>query len=186
MEDNTDMGASYGATVSSRGGMDEVVRAPRTRYRLKCRDKDGNVKWAEDIMNTVMTAGVTDLVDKYFKGSAYTAAWYAGLIDNSSFTGITATNTMASHSGWLESTAYSSANRPTVSFGTAASGSIANSASPASFDINATATINGAFVANNNTKGGSAGTLYSAGSFASTRSVSSGDTLNVTITLSAS
>jgi len=63
---------------------------------------------------------------------------------------------------------------------------ITNSASPASFSINATATIGGAFLISNNTKGGTTGTLFSAADFQSPgdRSVVSGDTLNVTYTFS--
>ena len=61
-----------------------------------------------------------------------------------------------------------------------------NSASPASFSINATATVGGAFLTSNNTKSGTTGTLYSAADFGSPgdRSVASGDVLTVTYTLS--
>jgi hypothetical protein len=61
-----------------------------------------------------------------------------------------------------------------------------NSASPATFSINATTVVGGAFLTSNNTKGGSTGTLYSAADFSAPgdRSVVSGDTLSVTYTLS--
>jgi hypothetical protein len=54
------------------------------------------------------------------------------------------------------------------------------------YSINATQTVGGAFLISNSTKGGSTGTLYSASDFTSPgdRSVVSGDTLNVTYTLS--
>jgi len=63
---------------------------------------------------------------------------------------------------------------------------ISNSASPATFSINATATIGGAFLTSNNTKGGTTGILFSASDFAAPgdRSVVSGDTLSVTYTFS--
>ena len=59
---------------------------------------------------------------------------------------------------------------------------ISNSASVAVFSINGTATIAGAFLTSNNTKGGTTGILFSASDFQSPgdRSVVSGDTLNVT------
>jgi len=140
-------------------------------------------KWDEEFDNLVTTVGKNDLLTNQFKGSSYTAAWYLGLIDNASFSAVAAGDTMSSHAGWIESTAYSDGARKTLSFGTASSGSLA--ASAASFSINATATINGAFSVTNSTKGGTTGTLYSAGSFSATRTVANGDTLNVTLTVTA-
>lgn len=152
-------------------------------YRFECFDAQGNLKWSEEVPNLTVDAGLNDILDKYFKGSTYSAAWYVGLIDNASFSAIAAGDTMGSHAGWLESSAYSNANRPTLTLGTVASKSVDNSASKAAFTINGTATIKGAFVTTSNTKGGTTGTLYGAAAFASTRDVASGDTLNVTVTL---
>jgi hypothetical protein len=154
-------------------------------YKIECFDKDGNLKWVEDIHNIVVTVGLNDILDKYFKGSAYTAAWFVGLVSAAGFTAYAAGDTMASHGGWTESTAYSNANRPTLTLGTPSGGSVDNSASKAVFNINATATIKGAFIVTNSTKGGTTGTLYGEASFAADRSVVNGDTLNVTVTLTA-
>ena len=140
-------------------------------------------KWADGFSNLVTTAGGNDLLTQYFKGSAYTAAWFVGLIDNSGFSAIAAGDTASSHAGWTEAVPYSNSTRPALTLGTASGKSIDNSASKASYTINATATINGAFTITNSTKSGTSGTLYSAGSFGSTRSVASGDTLNVQVTL---
>ena len=159
--------------------------AMRSLYRFECFDKDGNLKWVEEVPNIVVTAGLNDLLDKYFKGSTYTAAHYVGLVDNAGWTAYAAGDTMGSHAGWSESTAYSNANRPTLTLGTVSAGSVDNSASKAVFNINGTATIRGAFVTTNNTKGGTTGTLYGEADFASARAVINGDTLNVTVTLTA-
>lgn len=154
--------------------------APRFTYRVECIGADGQLKWTEEYTNLVTTAGKTDIIDKYFKGSAYTAAWFLGLKG----AGAAAVgDTMASHAGWSEVTAYSNATLPAISFGTTAAGS--NTATAVSFSINGTATVAGAFVTTNSTKGATTGTLYSAGDFAASRSVVSGDTLNVTLTVSA-
>jgi hypothetical protein len=95
---------------------------------------------------------------------------------------------MASHAGWTEIVPYSNATRPACTFATAttANPSVAtNSASVAVFTINATATVGGAFLVSNDTKSGTTGTLFSAADFTGgDRSVGSGDTLNVTYTLS--
>lgn len=141
-----------------------------------------DVIWREDRLNLVFTAGKNDLLDKYFAGSTYTAAFYMGLVDGASSPTYANGDTMASHSGWTESTAYSNTNRVTLAFSAASAGSKALS-SAATFNINATATIAGAFFATNNTKGGTTGICYSGSNFTGgNRSVSSGDTLNVSAT----
>jgi hypothetical protein len=92
---------------------------------------------------------------------------------------------MSSHSGWSEITSYSQSVRQTLTLGTASSGSIDNVGNLATYTINGTATIAGAFINSDNTKGGSSGTLYGVVDFSSSRAVISGDTLTVTVTLTA-
>ncbi len=160
---------------------DEVALADALRAEMASMEEE---KWTDEIQNLVTTAGKNDLLDKYLSGSGYTATWFLGLVDNSGFSAYAAGDTAASHAGWTESTAYSNANRPTPSFGSASAGSKATTAT--AFNINATATINGCFLISNNTKGGTTGILYSAGSFSGgNRAVANGDTLNVTYTASA-
>lgn len=156
----------------------ENIGAPKLTYKFECFDKNGNLKWEETIENLVTTEGKNDIIDKYFKGSAYTAAWFLGLKGSGS---AAAGDTLASHAGWTESTPYSG-NRPAITFGTTSAGS--NTATAVAYTINATATVAGAFVASVNT--GTSGKLYSASDFAVARGVASGDTLNVTLTVSAS
>lgn len=158
-----------------------VVRMSST-YEFECIGADGQVKWRETVSNLVVNVGLDDLLDKYLKGSSYTAAFYVGLKNTGT---IAAADTMGSHGGWTENTTYSNANRPTLTLGTVSSQSVNNSASKAAFSINGTTTIYGAFVTTNNTKGGTTGTLYGAADFGASRAVVNGDTLNVTITLTA-
>jgi len=180
--------AILGITVS----LVEGIKAPRLRYEVECIGPDGKLKWRESFWNLVTNAGRTDLITQYWKGSAYTAAFYVGLIDSTGYTtGPANTDTMSSHGGWTtESVPYSNGTRPALTLGTPSGTttvSVDNSASKASYTINATATVKGAFVTTNNTKSGTTGTLYSAGTFTGgDRAVSSGDTLNVQVTLSAS
>jgi hypothetical protein len=159
-------------------------------FSVECYDKEGNLKWKEEAKNLVVNVGLKDMNDKYFSGSAYTAAWYLGLITGpGASTTIAAGDTMSSHAGWTEDTSYSQANRPTCTFGAATTADpsvISNSASVAVFSINGTTTIAGAFLTSDNTKGGTTGILFSASDFQSPgdRAVVSGDTLNVTYTFS--
>jgi hypothetical protein len=48
-------------------------------YEFECFDKYGNLKWEERVKNLITNEGLNDVLNKYFKGSAYTAAWYVGL-----------------------------------------------------------------------------------------------------------
>lgn len=152
---------------------------PYFTYHVECVGADGLVKWTEEYKNLVTTVGKTDIIDKYFKGSAYTAGWFLGL--KGAGTPV-AGDTLASHASWAEVTPYTG-NRLGITFGTTSAGS--NTATAVSYAITLAGptTVAGAFVcsvASTNT-----GTLYSAGDFAVSRSVVSGDTLNVTLTVSA-
>lgn len=167
------------ASVRAGAGLD-VDALAKTRYRIECYDKDGNLKWIEEFDNLVVTAGLNDLIDKTFKGSSYTAAWYVGLTDGTPT--FAAGDVMSSHGGWVEVTDYDEATREALTLGSVASGSANNSASKAEFTINATVTVGGAFVVNNSTKGGSTGTLYGGGAFAADRNLVDNDVLLVTVT----
>lgn len=136
--------------------------------------------WRESAKNLVVNVGLDDLLDKRFKASAFTASDFVGLKGTGA---VAAGDTMASHAGWSELTLYSEASRQALTLGAVSGQSVDNSASKASFSINATGTVAGAFVNTDNTKGGTTGILYGAADFAASRSVNNGDTLNVTVTL---
>lgn len=165
--------------------MNEVVKTKHQHiFHVRCFDKDGKLKWEDTIENTVVNVGLDDILDKYYKGTSYTAAHYVGLTDGTPT--FAAGDTMASHSGWAEVTAYSEASRPQFQPGTVSGQSVDNSANKASYSINASATIGGAFLTTDNTKGGTAGTLVGGGAFSGgDKSLSSGDTLEVTVTATA-
>lgn len=174
--------------VQQGGGADNKVKAGGV-FAIQCHDKDGNLKWEAESHNLVVNVGLQDMNNKYFAGSSYTAAWYIGLYGAGASNTPAAADTASSHAGWTEVTTYSNATRPACTFGTptTADPSVAtNSASPASFSINGTTTVGGAFLISNSTKGGTTGTLFSAADFSSPgdRAVVSGDTLLVTYTFS--
>lgn len=175
MNEHSNLGASAAAGMSMKQGVGEKAGARFTYDYELIRDGEVIDRWSHS--NLVTTVGKNDLIDKYFKGSGYTAAWYVGLAG----AGTKAVgDTLASHAGWAEVTPYSG-NRPAISFGTTSAGS--NTATANSFAITGTATVAGAFIAS--AASGTSGTLYSAGDFGASRSVLSGDTLNVTVTVSA-
>ena len=154
-------------------------------FTVQCFDSEGNLKWVEENHNLVVNVGLKDMNDKYFTGSAYTAAWYIGLYGAAATNDPAAGDTMASHAGWVEVTAYSETERPQAVFGAATTADpsvISNSASVAVFSINGTTTVGGAFLTSDDTKGGTTGVLFSAGDFQAPgdRAVVSGDVINCT------
>lgn len=155
-----------------------------TVYEFVARDKDGRELWRDEVHNLVTTVGLNDSLDKHFKGSGYTAAWYVGLTDGTPT--FAAGDTMASHGGWVEVTDYSEGARQTLTLGTVAAGSVDNSASKAVFTVNADSTvIGGAFVNSVSTKGGTTGVLYGGAALSADRTLNTSDTLTITVTLTA-
>ena len=153
-------------------------------FTVTCLDKDGNEKWVEIAPNLVVNTGLQMMNTQFFSGSAYTATWYVGLVNGTSATTtFSGGDTLASHAGWTENSSYSG-TRKTATFGTATLSNISNinnSTSTASFTMNATATIAGAFLTNV-ASGTTPGLLFSAADFQSPgdRSVINGDVLLVT------
>ena len=154
-------------------------------FEIECFDKHGNLKWRDTIKNLVVDEGLDDVLDKYLKGSSYTAAHYVGLTDGTPT--FAAGDTLASHTGWTEVTAYDEAARQTATWGTVSGKSVDNSANKAVFTISTNSTVvGGAFLATDSTKGGTTGTLYGGGAFsAGDKTLDDGDVLNVTVTASA-
>jgi hypothetical protein len=159
------------------------------RFVIECFDKDGKLKWSAEESNLVVNVGLQYMAGVALTSTAQITTWYIGLYGAAASNNPAAGDTAASHAGWTEVTPYSNATRPTATFAAATAANpsvVTNSASPATFNINASSTVGGAFLISNSTKGGSTGTLFSAADFQSPgdRSVVNGDTLQVTYTFS--
>lgn len=183
MADSIQAGVGKPALEVEEGGFGGV-------FTVTCFDSEGRLKWEEAFHNLVVNVGLKDLNTQYFTGSAWTPSCYLGLVDGGTTPTYAAGDTLGSHSGWTENTAYSG-NRKLVAFGTASTADpsvITNSASPSVFNMTGTADIAGAFLCvGTGTAGqsGSTATLFSEGNFGTIKSVTSGDTINVTYTFSA-
>lgn len=155
-------------------------------YTVECYDKYGNLKWIDYIDNLTASEGLDDILNQYYKGSSYTAAHYIGLTDGTPT--FASGDTMESHPGWTEVTDYTEASRQSLVWGAVSGGSVDNSASKATFSINSdSTTVGGGFVTTDDDKTATAGTLIGGGAFsAGDKSLDSGDSLNVTVTSSAS
>ena len=178
---------SSGLTCNTKAG--EAAQATGV-FNIICRDKDGNLKWQAESKNLVVNVGLQYMAGTALDGTTTrVTTWYLGLYGAGASNTPAAGDTMASHAGWTEVTAYSNGTRVTATFVAATTANpsvVTNTASPAVFNINGTATVGGAFLTSNDTKGGTTGTLFSAADFGSPgdRSVVNSDTLSVTYTFS--
>jgi len=128
--------------------------------------------------NMIVNEGKDYLLDVMFHGTAAAATWYVGLITNTGVPALSATDTMASHAGWVEFIGYSQATRVAWVEG-AASGQEIVSTGPSTFNITATASMFGAFITSDSTKSGTAGKLWSTNDFVGYFTVVNGDVVTV-------
>ena len=158
-------------------------------YYVECHDKDGNLKWTAESKNLVVNAGLAYMAGTALTSVAQITTWYIGLWGAGASNTPAAGDTMSSHATWTEVVPYSNATRVAATFVTATTANpsvVTNAASPATFNINATSTVGGAFLTSGSAKSGTTGTLFSAADFAAPgdRSVVSGDIISVTYTFS--
>ena len=178
-----------GAGVTRGSGQLDTMEA-HGRYRAECFDAQGNLKWVEEFDNLVTTQGRNHLLDHGLAGPATAINVRMSYITSGT---PVAGDTYASHGGFTELGSGVIASRSTPSFSAASSGSKQTSAA-VSASIIGTGTVTGVainlivgavsnlgVVADTATSGG---ILYSAGLFGTSKSVSNGDTLNVTYTTS--
>jgi hypothetical protein len=173
---------SSGLTCNTKAGEDAQATG---LFEIKCHDKDGNLKWEAQSKNLVVNVGLAYMAGTALTSTAQITTWYLGLYGAGASNTPAAGDTMSSHAGWTEVVAYSNATRVAATFVAATTANpsvVTNSASPATFNINGTTTVGGAFLTSGSAKSGTTGTLFSAADFGSPgdRSVVSGDTLSVT------
>ncbi|TXH13943.1 MAG: hypothetical protein E6R03_10395 [Hyphomicrobiaceae bacterium] len=144
-------------------------------------------KLALRFWNGITTAGINNLFNVYFGATSKASAWYLGLIASSGYSALSAADTISSHAGWTEETSnYSQTNRPTWTPASASGGSVSNSSS-VDFTFTGSVTVKGVFVVNENTKGGTTGTLWATALFTSgDQALVNGQTLKVTYICSGS
>jgi len=130
--------------------------------------------------------GVTDVGKQYllsagFLGGAATTPWYFGLIDATGVTPALAdSDTSASHPGWSEFTDYDESVRQTWVKALNTGTNQVSSSAPAQVTISSglpvsPSFIGGAFLINNNTKGGGTGVLWATGLYDAAVPIVTGD-----------
>ena len=166
-------------------------------YRVECRDAQGNLKWNEEFPNLVVAVGKQLMLDTLLRtsGTYTTVGPFLGLINNS--TTFAAADTMTSKT-WTELTTYTvggSAVRGTAVFaaassaGTTPSNVTTSTATAITYTMTGSATVYGCFLVTGSgavsTISSTAGTLYSEGNFSTAKAVTSGDTVSVTYSTTA-
>lgn len=171
-------------------------------YHVVCRDAQGNVKWEEGFPNLVVASGKQLMLDTLLSGTAYTTVGpYIGLISGATAPVFSASDTLASHSGWNEFTAYQfggTSVRGTIPFTAATSAGVSptNVTTKASnptpglvFAITGTGNVAGCFIVTGtgatNVFNATTGVLYSAGAFGTIKSVTANDTVTVSYSTTA-
>ena len=188
------MSALATAVLNAAGG----ARFGPPRFRYDCELFRGGVKvdeWSAE--NVVTTEGGTDLVNKYFKGSGYTAAWYLGLISSVSYASTpdiadVAANLGGTTNGWAECSASyapnydtpAGTNRAAITFGSPSGTDPVQLSSASTIDItfSENGTVKGAFIAAGTTRLSTTAPLYSAALFAADKTVADNDQLRITVT----
>lgn len=190
----TKLGDSFGASASYGGGAAEVVGLQGV-YVATCYDANGVEKWSDTFKNLTTNVGRKNIMDSYF-GNTGGGAIVMGLGGNNAVPAFIPayTDTQASHAGWFEvgganAPTYSGTRKtPSFSAATSANPSVLVTSAAVVFSMTGSGTVYGAFI---NVGGSTAidnttGTLFSIGAFtAGPKTVTSGDTINVTYTLSA-
>lgn len=185
---NTNEAAQAGI---SKGAAEVETMDAQGVYVAECYDKDGNLKWRDEIKNVVCTEGKNFALDQILGGTAFVAC-YMGLISSVSYSSAPVVgDTMASHATWTEAggaNAPTFAARGTPAFSAASGGSKATS-SATSFTMTGAGTLKGCFIVIGTgavtTIGSTAGKLLSAGLFSGgDKVVGNTDVVNVTYTLS--
>ena len=171
------------ATTRKRGGADML--GLRGRFKVD-HIRGGQLLKQYQFNNDITNQGKNDIFDTFFFDLTPIASssWYIGLISLSGYSALAAGDTMASHSGWAEFTAYTQANRVAWGPGASSSQTITN-ASAAVFDINASGTVKGVFITTNNTKSGTTGRLWATALFSGDVPVVNTDQLRITYSVSA-
>lgn len=170
-----------------------VVEAPqKTRqkvglygtYHLELIDRHGKLLATRDGHNAITDVGLDYCLNTTFNNLASINPFFIGLINNSPGPAPVDGDTMASHAGWVEWTAYSEPIRQDWTEGAASSQSITNAVS-ADFTITSPGSVWGIFLNSASDKSGTTGTLWSTANFTAPLTVVATNVVKITYTVNA-
>lgn len=129
--------------------------------------------------NIIVNEGLTHAVETELGNGVQVPTWYVGIFKGN-YTPLNTDTAANIASNSTEATEYGETNRVTYVPAAAAAQSITNAASVATFTINATVSIYGAFLVSTNGKSGTGGVLFSAARFPAQRDLIDTDVLQIT------
>jgi hypothetical protein len=147
--------------------------------------RGGKVIDHEQVHNLFPTAALNDILKVYLSANGagtLKTAWFVGIFEGN-YTPVAGDLMSTFVANSTESTAYAEATRRTLTLSTPASGSTNNTASRATFTMNATKTIYGAFISDNSAKSSTTTMLLSAAKFSTSKALEADDQLLVGATL---
>lgn len=146
--------------------------------------RDGQIIDEFEMHNLVVNEGLNHLLNVTFNGVTQVGTWYLGLFEGN-YTPVSTLTAATVASSAVECTAYASSTRPEFVEATSTAQSITNSANRASFVMNASKTVYGAFLVSSNAKNGTGGVLFSATRFSAAKVLENTDELLLTYTFGA-
>lgn len=136
--------------------------------------------WSES--NLITNEGLDSILNVSLRAATQITAWYIGIFE-ANYTPVATVTAATITAASTESTAYAEATRPVFTSPLSTARSLTNTASKATFTINATKTVYGAFLVSSSAKSGTTGVLMAASKNAVARAVVSGDILTVDYTV---
>lgn len=109
-------------------------------FKFWCYDREGNLVWEAEAKNLVVDEGLDHAIDLLLGTGTKKANWYIGITDSTPSPA--PEDTLASHAGWIEITAYIG-NRKLYEPGAVSDQSITNVNNRAQFEITEDNTIIG-------------------------------------------
>ncbi len=148
-------------------------------YKLECLDSFGKRKWVQVQSNLIPTAGLNYLVSAGMDSGAQYSTWYL-MLSETAYAPL-ATDTMTTLlAAAPECTKYDEGARVAIVPGAVADGLYSNTASPAVFTFNASATVRIAAITSNSVWDNTTGLLLSATQIVVPKALEDTDILNIT------
>jgi hypothetical protein len=160
------------------------------RFIVEHRDKSGTLLSTISNHNDITNEGLEYLLNlMFFDDSAFRQItnWYIGLINNSGYTGVANTDTLASHTGWTAFSTWDESAKPEwapetsyqITEGGLVKYNITNLTAK-TFTMGGAAVLKGIYISSNSAKtSDTTGVLWSTGLFDSTIALNENDTLSI-------